>query len=166
VLLGQLDVRGAERGVWNAMLAGARRDPKVVTLDAAGAFHLERVQPGEATLILTAVSGPFEGTRIMAEVDLVLGEKRWSSELSAAKVDVRGAGSGAKAPLALIAVRDRSLLVRPLPDEGDVLVVVPAGKGRILRLDPELLSAPDPEQWVGGIEVDIAAEETVRVERP
>jgi RNA polymerase sigma-70 factor (ECF subfamily) len=166
VLLGQLDVRGAERGVWNAALAGAHRDPKIVTLDDAGAFRLERAQPGEMTLLLTAITGPLEGTRLMAEVDFVVGEARFSHEVSTAKLVVRGAGSGSKAPLALIVVRDRTLLVRPLPDEGDVEVTVPAGKGRIMRLDPEVLTDPDPTRWVGGVEVEIAAGQTASVDRP
>jgi hypothetical protein len=167
VLTGRLNVRGAETGAWNAVFLGGVGQAKAVLLDPSGAFRLERIQPGDVRMVLTAVTGPLEGTRVMAPLSLPLGETRWSAEVDTAKLALRGPGSGSKAPLVLIVTRDdNSFLVRPLPDAGDVEVVIPAGKGRILRMDEHSMPSPDPRQWLGGTEITIDAGTTVRVDRP
>jgi RNA polymerase sigma factor (sigma-70 family) len=165
-LVGRLVVSGAELGRWTAMLP-AEQGPVTAPLDASGSFRLESSEPGPTHVILTAIEGPFEGTHMRAPIDLSLGETRWSADISAARIALHGTGTASKSPLAfVIARKDRSIIVRGLPDEGDLQLVVPEGKGRIMRLDPESVAGPDPSQWVGGKVLETDADETVRVERP
>jgi RNA polymerase sigma-70 factor (ECF subfamily) len=166
-LQGRIKVQSATLGTWNAQFANEPGAPKPVVLDADGAFELGRSEPGPARLLLTAVSGTFEGTRIMAPIRLDVGETNWSTNVLAATLSLRKPGAGSAAPLAFVVVRpDGTTVVTPLPDEGDVDVVVPAGEGRVLRLDPTALKGADPRDWTGGVAVKVEPDETTTVERP
>jgi hypothetical protein len=167
VLNGRLSIRGAEAGTWHAAFVDQMSGAKPVPLDALGGFQLERNQPGRAELVLTAISGPFEGTRLMAVLEIEVGERSWSADVDAAKLVLRGAGSGSSAPLVLVVVReDGSFLLRALPETGDVEIVIPAGNGRVLRMEEGSVPGPDPRGWTGGTDVVIEAGAVVPVERP
>ncbi len=166
-LRGKLRFQGAPSGTWNALLANEPGSPKPVLLDASGSFELERAEAGSAQLLLTAVDGPFEGTRILAPITLAAGETKWSEDILAATLALHGAGSGSTVPLAFVVVRDdQTLIVRPLPGQGDVEIVVPSGQGRVVRMDPTTMKGVDTRSWSGGLEVKVEPDEIASVERP
>jgi hypothetical protein len=167
VLVGKLSVRGAQLGACNAQLVNEPTGSLAVMLDSAGSFRLERAEAGNARLLLTAISGPFEGMRYIAPITLVSGDNDWSTVVDVGTLSLRGAGSGTKGLLLLVVQSGAfGCFVVPLPNEGDHDITVPSGRARIVRVDESARNGSDPRTLSGGVPVELVPGDTVSAERP
>jgi RNA polymerase sigma-70 factor (ECF subfamily) len=169
---GTLRVRGAELGKWTAMLRRAddvfSPGGNVVELDPSGAFALESSEPGKMTIVLTALDGPFDGLRVLADVDVVKGVTLRNVALDAARLSVDA--SKVDNPFGLLVylatIDEQTFAMSLITTKGEPAEkLVPAGKGRIAA-PPAENPSKNPREWPALVDVTLALGETKRVTVP
>jgi len=172
-LFATLVIRGSEIGAWNATwrpaadFASPGAEP-TVALDPAGVFQLSTPSPAKMTILLTALRGPFEGLRIMADVDVDIGQTRREIAFDAATITIDRPRTPAAHDMLfhIVGIDAQTVAIKPFPQAAEPSPAgVPAGPGRI-ALPPSESADRDPRKWPALIEVTLAPGESKRVTPP
>ncbi|MBI3844178.1 MAG: sigma-70 family RNA polymerase sigma factor [Planctomycetes bacterium] len=170
---GLLTIDGRAPAGWKAMCIPARRDviessvrdvidgsASSAMLDPHGEFTLEGV-PSEACRLL--VAGPAEeanGMRILDSIDASSADATWRLDLRMGRLegDAPPASAASFPAFIHVWVRGETLFcltpVQPDANGHFSIARVPAGRGRIVRFDPQT-ATDDPREWPTVAEVDV-----------
>jgi hypothetical protein len=171
IVQGILRVRGAELGKWTAM--SAPRDESRTRRQLRRARCVRRVRArderaAKMTIVLPALDGPFDGLRVLADVDVVKGVAQRNVELDGARLTVDASKPRVRSACScyLVSLDERTFAMRPIPTKAEPTEkLVPAGKGRI-SAPPAENPSKDPRQWPVLVDVTLALGEAKRVTVP
>lgn len=172
-LSGHVTVDGAAPGPWAAVLVAGPLGEKAqgsesTNLGPDGRFELSANRPGEAHLILTALSGELDGLRVIAPVTVADGTNEWSLELRTARVELENVRleNSSEPTLCVVSIGARGMFTaRPVLTPGASQLVVPAGALKLWKYDEQELDL-DPARWPALAEATVAPGEMATLRMP
>ena len=174
VVEGSLLVNGAVPKGWSAWLSEKQagnmilRANERVPLDLEGRFRVALARPCTAYLFVTG--SPEEGAylRIREMIDLSRGVVPWSHDLVTGRVRLRGADRYNEPGAMVVYAWEEGKTLSVYTDvdtkkHGEQVLVVPAGRGKIIRAQPDL-SSPEMFRQDALAEIDVPAGGEVEID--